>query len=589
MKRLIPLIVISILLAACGGSNQPVPVSGDGIDDSSAPAPTLTPTAIPENRPVVFTPAPIPNEITPDLALLPGAMLPEWIEGVMPHTGMPDGLEAMRAGDYRSTLDNLAIRGLVPVTQGGVALSYRGEDGRQYFPMVETIGDIKTGLPMTVAGFADEIGVITYSTEDGMVSKQFLVSLVCPEGMTCVQVVSFNLGEGGERGDAGTLYFLMLDEKGQVVRHVASGVAAKAVAEGQDIPWVAGVSPEWQTVATGWEAMGQIGPKDLRYDDQTGEFSFDVDGKQVTAKQYEVELTTDFGAIVQSNEGTFVWDINSKRFVAASEVVDESGVDYGLWQVGEKNFVIIDGYPRWVTEVTGLGSDELTITLDDGQEMTWDRDRWKVIEVVNMTFEEWKKVLSGPYITMSGKESSPGKDKWDFFEVGVPWGVAEFYTDPTVVEQLPSDTVLLVLKPTGEIVVWASPEEAAQMMVDGATVFTTTSPSPISQVLVSVRAANEQLSVDGGAKIWITFRENNSISHSKLAYKLIEILAGPVDSNGNLTNPAIPVPPEHFKVVRYDDDGTRIVEEYGEFKNPERWLQELVDAGYTAIEILPHQ
>ncbi|MEB2332988.1 MAG: hypothetical protein OZ914_01585 [Anaerolineaceae bacterium] len=202
-------------------------------------------------------------------------------------------------------------------------------------------------------------------------------------------------------------------------------------------------------------------------------------------------------------------------------------------------------------------------------------------EVVNMTFEDWKELISGPYVGIDGKNYP---DKWVSFTINDGWGIEAIYTDPSEIGKLPADTVLIVLNTNGEMVVWATPKEAAQMAEGGATVIIPAGTAPMSQVRMALLAGREN-----GGETTVVFRENTQLGFfgRMVAIDIVRDMAV-ADTSGQLVVPGMPAPPAHFMVSYKDSSGQWIGEEWNrDFTDPEHWAQEIIDAGYTAIEIYP--
>lgn len=563
MKKIIPFLILVALIAnAC---------------NAQAAQTESTATAVPSQ-----TSVPIPTNIPLEVISLDKVQaMPQWVAGEMRNSGDPGGSAAVRVDENTIALNALRLHGLAPVTDAmGMTISYQGADGAYYFPLMRTFADTATGAPMTAVGTADEHGVVTFRSGDGAVTEQFLASLQCPDGVTCVQAVSFNSDTPEREGDAGVLYFLQIDDKGKIVRHVASGVAADAVVAGEEIPWVDGASEVWQQDLSGEAALAQIMRQGTILWDGD-EYVFESDGTEFTALPHEVTLTTDFGGLVQSDEGVFVWDAAKSDWVAASAVSAADGAEWGMWSAEGREFVIIDGEGHWV-ESSAVGEDGgVTLTLSTGERMVWNGEGWEGASELNMTFEDWKTLVSGPYVGIDGKNYP---DKWVSFTINDGWGIEAIYTDPSEIGKLPADTVLIVLNTNGEMVVWVTPEEAAQMVEDGATAMVPFGTMPMDQVRMVLLASREN-----GGETRVVFRENTQLGFlgRMVAIDIVRDMAV-ADASGQLVVPGMLAPPEHFKVSYRDASGQRISEEWNrDFTDPEHWAQEIIDAGYTAIEIYP--
>ena len=187
---------------------------------------------------------------------------------------------------------------------------------------------------------------------------------------------------------------------------------------------------------------------------------------------------------------------------------------------------------------------------------------------VHMTLENWKKVFSGQ---MTGQDGSNVELNQMFAE---DTEIIFTSADANKIEQLPAGTPFTILNPDGKITFYADPSVAAERATAGAIILVSKrTPSP-SGIGLAIEAATLQYE-KGNTNIYVEFGEVTEKLSSNTGIRIY------LES---ILNSSIVRMPKHFKVAHIYESGEFTLEEAGlNITDPENWLKDLLEAGFTAI------
>jgi len=208
-------------------------------------------------------------------------------------------------------------------------------------------------------------------------------------------------------------------------------------------------------------------------------------------------------------------------------------------------------------------------------------------ETPRMTLEDWKEVFSGPYLVYEGKT-------YDFESAFKEENLA-MWTDPDQVRALPLGSgAITLLNPNGEITIYVDPNVAAERVEKGAVALVDQDgpTSPEISACLSLLAATLQYQ-KGNKNIYVQFNEN---SIGEFPYNSpygitinlnLRVLQITLD-DGTIISPIMPMP-KHFKVTHANVVEKRLtLDEAGiVITDPDKWLDQVLKAGYDAIVIYP--
>ena len=189
---------------------------------------------------------------------------------------------------------------------------------------------------------------------------------------------------------------------------------------------------------------------------------------------------------------------------------------------------------------------------------------------VHMTLEDWKKVFSGQ---MTGQDGSNVELNQIFAE---DTNTIFTSTDAKKIEQLPAGTPFTILNPDGKITFYADPSVAAERAIAGAIIIVTkNNPSPFG-FGIAIKAATLQYE-KGNTNVYVEFSEVNS---------KLPLNEGVRIYLKSILNSSIVRMPKHFKVGHIYQPELFTLEEAGlNITDPENWLNDLLEAGFTAISL----
>jgi len=187
-----------------------------------------------------------------------------------------------------------------------------------------------------------------------------------------------------------------------------------------------------------------------------------------------------------------------------------------------------------------------------------------------MTLEDWKKVFSGQ---MTGQDGSNVELNQIFAE---DTNTIFTSTDAKKIEQLPAGTPFTILNPDGKITFYADPSVAAERAIAGAIIIVTkNNPSPFG-FGIAIKAATLQYE-KGNTNVYVEFSEVNS---------KLPLNEGVRIYLKSILNSSIVRMPKHFKVGHIYQPELFTLEEAGlNITDPENWLNDLLEAGFTAISL----
>jgi len=294
--------------------------------------------------------------------------------GAVENLGWPTGLASIALTvDQSDTLTHHGFAEVVHATENITtdAVAYHDSlSGLTYAPTLDQIGDPDAQDPLDRVGETDDQGITRYESPDGSVVRYVRTTVACPEGMTCLQAISFH------PDTPGALVWLQMDNDGEIAGYM---------------PAVSDVYPEdataWQSAEGKWESS-LTGPTALlvgkgwgRYygelAGQEGEGNvliFDADGAERQASDEELRYTPSSDTLwAETEAGLFVFDADTTEWGEATRV--EGSV--ALYQMGGEHFVLVDGQLLWAEEIINPDGETQIITKD-GQTLVWDGDEWGV-------------------------------------------------------------------------------------------------------------------------------------------------------------------------------------------------------------------
>jgi hypothetical protein len=158
-------------------------------------------------------------------------------------------------------------------------------------------------------------------------------------------------------------------------------------------------------------------------------------------------------------------------------------------------------------------------------------------------------------------------------------------TDPTEIRNLPIDSPLVILNPDGEIRVWSTTSEAAELAEDGAIVlFATTESLPGVLARYSIKAANRQHQM-GNKDIHVSFGTGVWNGLPVGIYLDIEdLFIVETDENGRYYSPVIRKPDNYILYTGTGDNRKSMPPVEGEGYY---WIDGIIKGQYSGILITP--
>lgn len=222
------------------------------------------------------------------------------------------------------------------------------------------------------------------------------------------------------------------------------------------------------------------------------------------------------------------------------------------------------------------------VATADGKEIFRDEDgypeavydtvnaKWLTPEQADVvyTLEKWKKVISGSFFGMD-------KKTWELSVV-----FDYIITDQSQIEALPPDAEIVILRPSGEVVVWENLMTVTEEAKRGAIVLNAGGFPVNSFILI---AANQAFAA-GNKDVFVRYEFNpDSFGFSQMSIKR-DILTITLD-DGTIVSPVLRMP-EVFE-IRYLGQEYRTLEEAGIVIPTDsiNWIDKIIKKGYAVIRV----
>lgn len=370
------------VLAACA------PASGH---EGAIPSPTTTshtPTETPHIDPtatalhpteISITPSPFVTAITPEVIQVAAASLPPaYVAGTFDILHLPEHTRRVAVGTNTALSKELSAHHLVPI-EDGAAASYQTSNNRSYAAMLGEVFDKASSQVLKSNGAADEKGIVSYTSPDGLVTQYFPSIVPCEEGKDCFTVVSF------DPSDSSVTYWVQVDHTtGKLEKYMpAIYPSLTELNTALKTGFRALEKDKWGSALHGSAALAQTGEvMGVSYEAGDGAatqgglmFMVTEDNKNVVEQARNKDITWKGGVLSAKNEnGTFVWDHNKSEWMQA--VLDKNLKDGApVYQAGDKQFISVDGNLQPVT-VDTTTDEKSSLTMQDGTKQVWDGKKW---------------------------------------------------------------------------------------------------------------------------------------------------------------------------------------------------------------------
>ncbi|MDO9129482.1 MAG: hypothetical protein Q7U34_06405 [Anaerolineales bacterium] len=244
----------------------------------------------------------------------------------------------------------------------------------------------------------------------------------------------------------------------------------------------------------------------------------------------------------------------------------------------------------WIAQPQAMTADGKKIFRDEKgyPKAVWDTVNltWLTPEEADVvyTLERWKRMFDVPFVNRNGKELN--------YNILFDKKRSEILTDPAQIERLPNGTEIMVLNPSGEIMIWTSQKDAAERAKEGATIIIGT-PGPFGR--------NDNF-FDNGWLAWniafIEYQKGNKTIY--LTYNDVGVeerlqikgwfspfisinldnLPKIEDKEGRIVCPVIRMP-KYFISEKISPGKGELISV--EISNPDFWLDEIIKAGANEI------
>ena len=203
-------------------------------------------------------------------------------------------------------------------------------------------------------------------------------------------------------------------------------------------------------------------------------------------------------------------------------------------------------------------------------------------QVINMTEEKWNEIIAGGVFVVHDKQyiTEEVLNRKDFTFLGKE--------NLVEIMSLPSGTEIMVLNPSGEIIVWVNPDEATKRAAEGATIVI---PNPdvkqgglANAVKVILNSAFRAWEKDKTTPIHVQFGECDTDRISAISL-LINEIPHITDDSGRIISPILEMP-KYFVVVGTDSN---FRSEKAGVTDPIYWLDELISKGFRGISVEANQ
>ncbi len=372
-----------LVLAAC------TPAPGHEVT-TSVPITSIHPTETPHVDPTAtslhpteinITPSPFVTGITPEVIQVAAASLPPaYVAGIFDIIHLPDNTQRVEVGTNTAVSKELSAHHLVPI-EDGTAASYQTSNNRSYAAMLGEVFDKASSQVLKSNGAADEQGIVSYTSPDGLVTQYFPSIVPCEEGKDCFTVVSF------DPSDSSVTYWVQVDHTtGKLEKYMpAIYPSLTELNTALKTGFRALEKDKWSSALHGSAALAQTGEvMGVSYEAGNGAamqgglmFMVTENNKNVVEQARDKDIMWKGGVLTAKNEsGTFVWDHNKNEWMQA--VLDKNLKDGApVYQAGEKQFISVDGNLQPVTVDTTTDG-KSTIKMQDGTQQVWEMGKWVI-------------------------------------------------------------------------------------------------------------------------------------------------------------------------------------------------------------------
>ncbi len=236
-----------------------------------------------------------------------------------------------------------------------------------------------------------------------------------------------------------------------------------------------------------------------------------------------------------------------------------------------------------ISYTTGVGDQlETTITPTPSEQPTVAPTETVISQEI-MTLEDWRNEV------FSGTVDAYGVNN---YRIDAIWrqDATDILSDPDIIANLPNNTRLTILNPSGEITVWANPDVAAEKARGGAIIIVPKDKDNTWIVRQAMQAAFKQYQL-GKKNVYVdfgTYDYDAVAGGERIALMLSDIPA--VTTNDGIISPVLRMPP-YFYIQGYDQDGNYKIISPSEagITDPILWLQQLQAGGYDNLVVVPDQ
>lgn len=260
----------------------------------------------------------------------------------------------------------------------------------------------------------------------------------------------------------------------------------------------------------------------------------------------------------------------------AFKMTKQVGKDSIPFQRGIPEGAVLEYWNGQFVYVLGRGVDAKVVgRLDQNYQ-------WEAVREVNMTFEQWKNVLSGPY--EGGPYDQNGKgtiypDRWIFF--GDEYST--LYMDASKIRALPNGTPFLVFSGNGQVLATRNFDTAANMVDSGAFAVVSKTQSMELQIRAALGGLNAaHLSGDGEFSVVIDGSVPSSLG-SGVGLNFDKEILLDMRSDGSMYAPLFQKPPI-FSVFG-EKNGNLVLLDPPEGLTDENWIEQVLSMEFDG-EIL---
>lgn len=567
-----------LVLAACAPAPEPTPTPTT-VHPSSTETPHIYPTATAtafHPTPIEITPSPFVSQITPEVISIADASLPPaYVAGNFDLLSLPEEITQIAVSRNSLVGKELSAHHLVPIKDSYIA-AYETADKHSYGAIVGEIFDKATNQVLKPTN-VDEQGIVSYTSEDGLITQYFPSRMPCEEGKDCFTVVSF------DKSDSSVTYWVQVDtETGKLEKYMPAIYPSQTkLIEALKT----GLKPiekgKWDATLHGAAALAQAGEvMGVSYEAGDGAatqggliFMVTENDKNVVEQVTDKNIAWNDGVLSAKNEnGTFVWvDEKSewKQIIPDQNIQD----DAPIYKAGDARFILVDDNLQEVTVESMDGKS--TIIMQDGSKQVWDGAKW--VEEMPMTEADVTNFYQGKYNGENGVVFDAANIVFNKEKIVIM--TAKDYED---IKALEVNRPIVIFE-KNKITISVDPIVAADAAKDrGAAILVGKLGNDKSVMLkVSLAVANKQYE-DGNTDIRIVVDE--------IQQKLWYTDTIGLYLKGWVTHPEImPLPKsKYIEVGHYNQPGMWTLEEAGidlDGLTDENWVEEILAAGYDNVLI----